>query len=107
VGYQCIPLGAQNFTAARFVQGKRSACVSASASKELEMSESLQLGFDYATKSDLDLARHINLALLMCDGISEQDAGFDTIIGLNDAGLSAVARIVRNIRAAPTTPVTE
>jgi hypothetical protein len=57
-------------------------------------------GFDYAAKSDLDIARHINLALLLHGGISEQDAGFDTVVGLNDAGLSQIARIVGEVRRA-------
>lgn len=55
---------------------------------------------DYAEQSDLDVARHINLALLMCNGISEQDAGFDKIIGLNDDGLAAIARIIGKVRQA-------
>jgi orotate phosphoribosyltransferase-like protein len=52
----------------------------------------------WAEKSDLEVARLINLGLLLCDGISEQDAGFDTIVGLNDAGLAKVAAIIREIR---------
>jgi hypothetical protein len=52
----------------------------------------------YETASDDELARHVNLALLMCDGISEQDAGFDKITGINDAGLAAVARIIGRVR---------
>ena len=56
--------------------------------------------YDYAKKSDLDIARHINLALLLHDGISEQDAGFDMVVGLNDAGLAQVARIIGKVRAA-------
>ena len=47
----------------------------------------------YADKSDMEVARHINLSLLMCQGISEQNAGFDTVTSLNDAGLEAVPRI--------------
>lgn len=53
----------------------------------------------WSEKSDLEVARLINLGLLLCDGISEQNAGFDTIIGLNDAGLAKVAAIIREIRA--------
>lgn len=57
-------------------------------------------GYDYAGKSDMDIAKHINLALLLHGGITEQDAGFDTIIGLNDAGLEQVARIIGEVRRA-------
>lgn len=57
-------------------------------------------GYDYAEKSDIDIARHINLALLLHDGISEQNAGFDMVVGLNDAGLTQIARIVGEVRAA-------
>lgn len=57
-------------------------------------------GYPYAEKSDMDIARHINLALLLNGGISEQDAGFDTVIGLNDNGLEAIARIIGKVRAA-------
>lgn len=57
-------------------------------------------GYDYAEKSDMDIARHINLALLLSGGISEQDAGFDTVIGLNDDGLAAIARIIGEVRRA-------
>jgi hypothetical protein len=57
-------------------------------------------GYNYSEKSDLDIAKHVNLALLLCGGISEQDAGFDTIIGLNDAGLAQVARIIGEVRSA-------
>lgn len=65
----------------------------------------------YADKSDMDVARHINLGLLMYQGISEQDAGFDLVMTLNDAGLEVVANAVGKIRAAaiashpPTAPV--
>lgn len=59
-----------------------------------------KFGYDYGEKTDLDVARHINLALLLCGGISEQDAGFDSIVGLNDAGIDAVARIISKVRAA-------
>lgn len=52
----------------------------------------------YRDKSDLDVARHINLALLMCDGISDEDAGFDTVTTINDAGLAAIARIIGKVR---------
>jgi hypothetical protein len=52
----------------------------------------------YAGKSDIEVARHINLALLLCSGISEQNAGFDTIVSLNDDGLAAIARIVGKVR---------
>ena len=52
----------------------------------------------YADKSDLDVARHINLSLLMCNGISEQDAGFDMVVSLNDAGLEKIAGIVGRVR---------
>jgi hypothetical protein len=57
-------------------------------------------GYSYNDKSDLDIARLINLALLLHDGISEQDAGFDTVVALNDKGLEQVARIIGEVRAA-------
>lgn len=57
-------------------------------------------GYDYAGKSDLDMAKHINLALLLHSGISEQDAGFDTVVALNDDGIAQVARIIGRVRAA-------
>jgi hypothetical protein len=60
----------------------------------------IKAGYDYAEKSDMDIAKHINLALLLHDGISDQDAGFDIVVGLNDAGLAQVARIIGNVRAA-------
>jgi len=62
--------------------------------------EGLKMSYNYADKSDVDIAKLINLSLLMNKGISEQDAGFDTVTSLNDAGLKAVARIVGKIRAA-------
>lgn len=54
----------------------------------------------YAEKSDLEIARHINLALLLSDGISEQNAGFDTIVSLNDKGIAAIERIIGKVREA-------
>jgi hypothetical protein len=57
-------------------------------------------GYTYSDKSDFDIARLINLALLLHDGISEQDAGFDAVVSLNDRGLAQVARIVGEVRAA-------
>lgn len=65
----------------------------------------VKAGYDYAGKSDLDIARHINLALLLCGGISEQNAGFDTVVGLNDEGLAAIARIVGRVRQATSGPM--
>lgn len=54
----------------------------------------------YADKSNLDVARHINLAMLLCGGISEEDAGFDTVITINDTGLAKIAEIIGKVRAA-------
>lgn len=51
-------------------------------------------------KSDLEIARLINLGLLMVQGISDHDAGFDMITGMNDAGIAKVADIVSKVRAA-------
>lgn len=62
------------------------------------------LRFDYSTRTDLELARHINLALLMCGGIGEVNAGFDTVVTLNDVGLAKVAAIIGKIRAAARAP---
>jgi hypothetical protein len=62
------------------------------------------LRFDYSKKSDLELARHINLALLICGGISEVNAGFDTVVTLNDAGIAKIAQIIGKIRAASCAP---
>lgn len=58
------------------------------------------MDFDYRDKSDLDIARHINLAILLCSGISEQNAGFDRIVALNEVGLQKIAEIVGKVRAA-------
>lgn len=65
-----------------------------------EEGRSVTYTYNYAEKSDLDIARHINLALLLCNGISEQDAGFDMIVGINDKGLEQVARIIGEVRKA-------
>jgi hypothetical protein len=56
--------------------------------------------FSYADMTDLEIARHINLGLLLCNGISEQNAGFDTVVGLNDEGLATIARIIGKVRSA-------
>lgn len=37
-------------------------------------------------------ARKVNLALLMHSGISAQDAGFDSVVCLNDKGLAILAK---------------
>lgn len=54
----------------------------------------------YSAKSEIELARHINLALLMCNGISDQNAGFDMITSLNDTGVAKIELIIQKIRAA-------
>lgn len=54
----------------------------------------------WAEKSDLEIARLINLGLLMVQGISEEDAGFDLVTTINDAGLAKVAEIIGKVRAA-------
>lgn len=56
--------------------------------------------FDYAAKTDIELAYFMNLALLMCHGISEQDVGFDHITSINDVGLAKMAVIIGKIRDA-------
>lgn len=58
-----------------------------------------------AGKTDLEVARFINLSLLMHRGISEQDAGFDKVVCLNDAGLSKVASIIAALRPVPTADI--
>lgn len=57
-------------------------------------------GYPWSEKTDLEVAQHINLGLLLHDGISWQDAGFDQIIGINDAGLAVIARIIGKVREA-------
>lgn len=56
--------------------------------------------YDYKTKSDLDIARHINLAMLLCSGISEENAGFDMVTTINDKGLTKIAEIIGKVRSA-------
>jgi len=41
-------------------------------------------------------ARQVNLGLLMRDGISEENAGFDFVVTLNDNGLAVVAKAIRS-----------
>jgi hypothetical protein len=54
----------------------------------------------YSDKSDIEVARHINLSLLMCLGISEVNAGFDMVTTINGKGIEAIARIIGKVRAA-------
>lgn len=56
--------------------------------------------YDYNSKSDLEIARLINLTIFLHQGISETDAGFDIVTSLNEVGLAQVARIVGEARAA-------
>ena len=54
----------------------------------------------YHGKSDIEVARFINLALLMCNGIKQQDAGFDYVTTITDGGLNRIADIIRAVRRA-------
>lgn len=54
----------------------------------------------YTQKSDMDVAKMINLALLLCNGISEEDAGFDIVTTINQDGLDKIAMIVGKVRLA-------